>query len=178
MWRFFIIAMLVAVVGVLAGCTRGGHDEDGGSRGGSRPPKSTLSVGEQTVTGVLGTFCWQSDGVGLCVDAAGPAVPDEEKTLTVPERGSVVVFDYGGRSLNSAGAAAYPLRRGEQVGEEAKTLRTLRHGEQAEILAELPTGEYVVDVFVTMPEGDASYNFRVAVEGDASELPDSGGPEY
>ena len=144
---------------------------------GARPPKSTLSYGTKTVTGVLGTFCWQSDTVGTCLDAAGVPVPDETKTLSVPA-GAVMVFDYGGRSLNAMRAAAYPLRREEQVGEEARTLRRLRNTERTEILAELTAGEYVVEVFVRVPEGDASYYFRIAWEEDERRLPDFGCPGY
>jgi hypothetical protein len=33
-----------------------------------------------------------------------------------------------------------------------------------QITAELPAGKFVVDVFATMPEGDASYGFLIAVE--------------
>ena len=195
MKRFWIITAMAAVGTFLVGC--GGqageapsehsardhtttHKEPSGS---TKPPQSTLSFGDRIVTGVLGSFCWrrttgeEGEGVSGCFDAAGVPVPDEAKTLNVPT-GSVMVFDYGGKSLNSAGAAAYPLRRGEQVGEEAKTLRTLRRGERTEILAGLSAGEYVVDVFVTVPEGDASYYFRVAVEEDKRKLPDSGGPGY
>lgn len=70
-----------------------------------------------------------------------------------------------------------PPRR-NQVGAEAKFLQTLRRGERTEIPAELSAGEYVLDVFVTVPEGDASYFFRVAVEVGADELPNSGGRGY
>jgi hypothetical protein len=189
MKRFWIIAAMTAVGTFLVGC--GGQAGEGPSEhrardhttmhkdpsGSTKPPQSTLSFEDQAVTGVLGSFCWQSGTVGGCFDAASVPVPDEEKTLSVPA-GSVMVFDYGGKSLNSAGAAAYPLGRGEQVGEEARTLRTLRRGERTEILAGVSAGEYVVDVFVTVSEGDASYYFRVAVEEDERKLPDPGGPGY
>jgi hypothetical protein len=89
-----------------------------------------------------------------------------------------MVFDYGGRRLTSVGAGAYNLQEVRRVGSEASKLRTLRQGDRTEIPAELRPGVYVVDVLVTVPEGDASYSFRVAVEGDASELPDSGDPDY
>lgn len=43
------------------------------------------------------------------------------------------------------------------------------------IPADLPVGEHVVSVFVTVPEGDASYYFRVAVRDD---FPSPAGPFY
>jgi hypothetical protein len=46
-------------------------------------------------------------------------------------------------------------------------LRIHREGDRVAIPAELRSGEYVVEVLVRVAEGDASYYFRVAVEGDA-----------
>ena len=40
----------------------------------------------------------------------------------------------------------------------------LQTGNQVRITVGLPVGRYVVDVFATMPLGDASYGFLVAVE--------------
>jgi hypothetical protein len=39
-----------------------------------------------------------------------------------------------------------------------------RSENRAKITAVLPAGRYVVDVFATMPGGDASYGFLIAVE--------------
>ena len=47
----------------------------------SRSPESTLSYGEETVSGELGTYCWSSGG-GASVDAVGVLV--NEEALTVP----------------------------------------------------------------------------------------------
>jgi hypothetical protein len=147
-----------------------------------KPPDSTLSFGDQTVIGTLGSFCW----TGGCGDAR-TLVPPKREALTV-SAGSVMVFDFGGsRRLASIGAVAYPLGRGNEVrkhhslrflepGEGRRLLATedlkiLREGDRAEIPAELPKGEYVVQVHIRLPggEGDAVYYFRVAMEGDAGE---------
>jgi hypothetical protein len=203
MVRIWIIAVMATVVVVLAGCTGGGHDEDGGYRGdtttypepthrttttseapsGSRPSKSTLSFGGRTMTGLLGTYCWtrttgeESESVSQCVDAASVPAPDEGKTLRVPA-GSLMIFDYGGNGYpQSVGAGAWPVVQ-EKVSREAEHLQTRRSGDQTEIPAALPAGEYVVDVFVTVAEGDASYSFRDAVEGEAGKRFDAGDPEY
>jgi len=37
-------------------------------------------------------------------------------------------------------------------------------GNQARITVGLPVGRYLVDVFATMPKGEASYGFLLAVE--------------
>jgi hypothetical protein len=49
---------------------------------GSRSPESTLSYGEEIVSGELGTYCWSSGGGGASVDAVGVLV--NEEALTVP----------------------------------------------------------------------------------------------
>lgn len=144
---------------------------------GARPPESTLSYKGEVVAGALGTYCWTSASVSQCVDAVGVAVRDE--TLTVPA-GSTLTFAYGGNRLDSLGVAAHRVGRGNHLeriddggvlvldeggsGGEAIRLTTRRSGNRARITAELPAGEYVLDAFVTAPQGDASYGFRVVVE--------------
>ena len=90
-------------------------------------------------------------------------IPPEEKTLAVPAD-ATLRFDYGGeRQPDSVEAGAYPLVRGK-TGEEAERLEVRRSGSGVRMPAELPAGSYVIDVFVYVPEGDASYYFRVLVE--------------
>jgi hypothetical protein len=158
-------------------------------------PDSTLTLGNRSVSGVLGSYCWTSPSGATCADAAGIPVPPEEQALAVPS-GSVMVFDFGGsRRPTSVKAVAYPLGRGNELsgrrrggflvpGEGRSALATedlgiLRKGDRTEIPAELPTAEYVVGLFVRVPGGnDATYYFRVAVEGKAGKLPEHGDPEY
>jgi hypothetical protein len=94
--------------------------------------------------------------------------------LTVPV-GSTMTFAYGGRKLDSADVAAYrigPRNQPEEMGRsillipagKGTELPARQSGNQAQITAELPVDRYVVDVFVTMPQGDASYGFLIAVE--------------
>ena len=67
----------------------------------TKPPDSTLILGKHTVTGVLGSYCWESasgatEAIARCADAAGILVPAEDEALIVPW-GWVLVFDVGGR---------------------------------------------------------------------------------
>ncbi|WP_176547354.1 hypothetical protein [Bacillus sp. AFS053548] len=39
---------------------------------GNKPPKTMVQVEDQTYDTKLGTYCWQSNGQGECVDTAGP----------------------------------------------------------------------------------------------------------
>ena len=151
---------------------------------GPKPPESTLTLGRRSETGVLGSYCWESvsgatEAVAVCADAAGIPVPREDEALTVP-RGWVLVFDYGGSARPaSVDAAAYPLGRGNKLRGppggrflsptedravlEAENLQVSRLGDRAQMPVELPEGEYVVEVSVRVPEGDAAYYFRVVV---------------
>jgi len=152
----------------------------------TKPPDGVLILGKHMVTGVLGSYCWESasgatETVSRCADAVGIPVPSEDKALTVP-RGWVLVFDYGERGWSaSVDVGAYPLdRQGKDSlsgshrgallvrGErrralEAKDLRVSRLGERVQIPVKLAAGEYVVEVSVQVPEGDAAYYFRVVV---------------
>jgi hypothetical protein len=136
--------------------------------GGSRPPDSTLSYGGETARGALGTYCWKSG----CVDSVGIVAFKDE--LRIPA-GATVTFAYGGRKLDSMGVAAYRIGPGnqpEQMGRKillipagkGTELPARLSGNRAQITPELPAGRYGVDVFATMPEGDASYGFLIAVE--------------
>jgi len=93
--------------------------------------------------------------------------------LTVPA-GSSVTFAYGGRALDSVDLAAYRIGRRNQpekisgnfvlmsAGKGAE-LRVNQTGNQVRITVGLPVGRYVVKVFATIPQGDASHGFLVAV---------------
>lgn len=128
------------------------------------------------MVGALGTHCWTSASVGQYVDAVGVAVRDE--ALTVPA-GSTLTFVYRGDRLDALGVTAYRVGRGNHLerigggvplldsresGRGMIQLTARRSGNRARVTAELPAGEYVLDAFVTVPQGDASYGFRVTVE--------------
>jgi hypothetical protein len=136
--------------------------------GGSRPPNSTLSYGGETARGALGTYCWKSG----CADSVGIVAYKDE--LRVPGD-ATVTFAYEGRKLDLIEVVAYRIgskNQPEQMGRKillipagkGTELPARRSGTRAQITAELPAGRFVVDVFATMPEGDASYGFLIAVE--------------
>ena len=141
----------------------------------TQPPTSTLSYGGRTVRGGLGTRCWAPEGV--CADASGTILGNG--TLTAPP-GATLTFAYGGDRIDTLGAVAYKVGRKKEGGGrivdggavfqpnyegEEKILKVRRTGTRAGIVADLPAGEYVIDVFATMPEGDVSYGFRLMVGG-------------
>ena len=190
--------MLMVVVGIaLTGCARdvgeAPTDPEAPNRataseapsGTTKPPDGVLILGKHMVTGVLGSYCWESASgptktVSRCADAAGIPVPPGDEALTVP-RGWVLVFDYGGRGWSaSVDVGAYPLdrekdllsgpdggapllRREGRSALEVKDLQASRLGERVQIPVKLAAGQYVVEASVRVPEGDAAYYFRVVV---------------
>ena len=136
------------------------------------PPGSTLSYGGETVEGGLGSYCWTWGGGGGCADAF--AIILGEETLEAPA-GATLSFAYGGKALDSLSVTAFRAgREGRGGGREdqflppswrkGEDLRVRRSGTRARIVADLPPGEYVLDVFARMPEGDASYGFRLILK--------------
>jgi hypothetical protein len=137
-----------------------------GEGGFPQPPDSTLSYGGQEVRGTLGSYCWSSGNSYGCADAVWPLIPSKQKTLTVPSD-SEMVFRYGGQSPpKTVEAGAYSLKKLQKTGtmRPDSTLKAHGSGVQRTIPAELPPGEYVLEVFVKEQQDDASYYFRIMVE--------------
>lgn len=133
-----------------------------------QPPDSTLSYGGREVKGMLGSYCWSSSNSAVCADTFF-IVPPDKKTLTVPS-GSEMMFRYGGQTPpKKVGAAASPLTKNGTSSaspdlNRSHSLKSHGSGVERTILAELPPGEYVVDVFIKVRQGDATYYFRILVE--------------
>jgi hypothetical protein len=135
------------------------------------PPDSTLSYGGREVEGTLGSYCWSSgassESMATCVDSIGPPIGGKQETLTVPT-GSEMVFRYGGQDpLKTVEAGTYSLNKLKKAGGVVRhdhSLKAHGSGVQRTIPAELPPGEYVLDVFVKVQQDDATYYFRIVVE--------------
>lgn len=57
---------IVLILIILSGCS----SNDGMK--GDKPPKTMIEIQEQTYEMKLGTYCWQSNNKGICVDTGGP----------------------------------------------------------------------------------------------------------
>ena len=79
------------------------------------------------------------------MDVGAYPLERERDSLSDPDRGAPLVRSEGRSTL------------------EAKDLRASRLGERVQIQVKLAAGEYVVEVSVRAPEGDAAYYFRVVV---------------
>jgi hypothetical protein len=136
------------------------------------PPDSTLSFDGREVKGMLGSYCWSSttlsgNSVSGCADSIWPLIPSKRKTLTMPPD-SEMVFRYGGQNPpKTVEARAYSLKKLQEKEATMRPDRSLEaqgSGVQRTIPAKLPPGEYVLEVFVKVQQGDASYYFRILVE--------------
>jgi len=85
--------------------------------------------------------------------------------------GSEMVFRYGGqrapKTVGHIHASALGKKGASTASADPNLSRRIKaHGSGVErtIPAELSPGEYVVDIFVIEPQGDAVYYFRVMVE--------------
>lgn len=158
---------------------------------GERPPESTLGFDGRSVSSageILGV--WEpeellagSSGGSARNRTDGTELPLSDGGLLTVTGGSALTFIYGGRQdpANFFDALAFEVERGELFyGEGTLSLRqeagdflptVLRVGQadtsnhkRVKVVANLPPGVYVVSVAASVPEGDARYNFRVAVE--------------
>src|SRR5829696_2796649 len=132
-----------------------------GAGGLKRPPESTLSYGGQEVKGQLGSYSWSSGRSVVYSDSTGPPVRSKQKTLTVPS-GSEMVFRYGGQNPpKTVEAGAYSLNKLKNPNPKGGVYRydhklnTQGSGVQRTIPAEMPPGEYVLDVSVKEQQGGA-----------------------
>jgi Bacterial Ig-like domain (group 3) len=141
------------------------------------PPDSTLSYGGREVrVSVSASYCWSSAEGSFCADGVS-TIPPRKQTLHVPS-GSKMVFRYEApRPPKKVSVSAASFDEGLFMGEPAGSHRSLKaYGSGVEkkvkwqtsfvwtIPAELPPGEYGVYVYVTDPQGDPHYVFRVMVE--------------
>jgi hypothetical protein len=124
-----------------------------------QPPGSKLSYGGETLEGGLGATVgsWEREGAA---DAFATILGEE--ALEAPA-GATLSFAYRGKALDSLSVTAF--RAGREVGgggredeflppswrKGAEDLRVRRSGTRARIVADLPPGEYVLDVFARMP---------------------------
>lgn len=69
----------------LIGCSSNGME-------GEKPPKSIIQIGKQTYETKLGSYCWNSNGQGTCVDTVGPVELLKGKKPIEVRPGEVVIF--------------------------------------------------------------------------------------
>jgi hypothetical protein len=119
------------------------------------------------VTGAKGSYCWGTTGQTVCTDAAGfsldspqisvaqagqtltftlsPTTPFESLTADYVDNGTTIVLGRAGSSFDpDMGGSPPPMTTEAQFPAP-------------------PSGDWVLEVFVTFPNGDASYGWHANV---------------
>lgn len=79
--------------------------------------------------------------------------------------GAKMAFDYSGKLVNKIEVAAYPVQNGKiEYPDGKRRLSEVKAQSKTVIPVKLPPGEYFLDVFVQVPQGDATYYFGVVVQ--------------
>lgn len=137
------------------------------------PPVSTLTSDGRTVEGEFGTYCWspgrrdEDENALWCWDEQeNDGIPGEDKSLTV-SAGSVLAFNFGGEvKPDHTIAGAAPMAYGKLTGRAATDLR-IADGGRIRLPEDMRAGEYAMGVFVSGPQGEAEYSYRIDVEREA-----------
>jgi hypothetical protein len=167
--RSATLEMVIVLVLVLAGCATGesgtgpsvAEDETTsydpqketttleGESDPKKPPPSTLSYGRREVKGTLGSYCWESGGTGMCADSIF-LVPTRKRALVVSSD-SELVFRYGGESPPETVVTTAILldKKGDVKQRSHHGLKANGSGVEWTIPVGVPSGEYVLDVFIT-----------------------------
>lgn len=153
-------------------------------------PEALLSSDRREAVGLEGTFCWAPDRTADCVEDAGVPVPRNLDSVIVETGGvlDVTFFtasrgEFRKRNPKLTGAVVYPLKQASKttaapggagyllpdgpnrrLHEEELSLR----GENGEIVANAPAGDYVLQISTRSPEGaetwrTTDYHFRLRV---------------
>ncbi|MEP7158744.1 MAG: hypothetical protein ABI797_04910 [Chloroflexota bacterium] len=131
-----------------------------------RPPDGVLAVASNRMAGWLGTYCWNS----RCLDA--PELPDKIglPSLIAPA-GAELTFNLGDGSDFyewSASYFGYPDGSPTELGSggafyDPYTSATPPAPLDSASFAAPPIGDWVIGLFVSFNEGDASYSWLVSV---------------
>lgn len=80
----WLVAFLLLTLLSLIGCSNG--------MSGEKPPKAMIEIGNKKVETTLGTYCWQDDGTGSCVDTVGPVELLKGKSPVKVKPGEDITF--------------------------------------------------------------------------------------
>ncbi len=150
-------------------------DEPGTPTGEIVPPAAELMAASGAQVAEIGTYCWTEGAQGLCADFAGLPVPS---TALVVAQGEAVTMRVPGIShianvhLEIYDHAAAEPSNDHQIiyypPPESTSVPVSDDGTTVTMVADLPSGEYVVSLFVTFPQDTASVPTPNAVTSSAS----------
>jgi hypothetical protein len=136
------IVLLAALLA--AGCGGSRHARPGA------PPGFLLISDAGRQEAARGSFCQQSDSMGLCGDT-GPPIPSR---TTIVHRGDTIRFELVGATMRGAGGG--PSATIESLPCRRKVRFLHLDPRHATWMVDVPRGDYVVDLFSAYEHGDAS----------------------
>ncbi|OZU87115.1 hypothetical protein CIL03_18180 [Virgibacillus indicus] len=86
--RGITVIIIWLAVFILVGCNEEAEDV----LSGDRPPDAYIDIDNEKYPAKLGSYCWQLDGKGECVDMAGPVELLKGKEPVEVEAGETVTF--------------------------------------------------------------------------------------
>lgn len=155
MYKWLVILLFVAGI-IISGCSNNGLS-------GERPPEAKIEVGNNTYETTLGTYCWEGNNQGICVDSAGPQVvlEGEEPIKVNPSETITFVMDYQPKPDET---------HVTQISDNNKEVEI--HVEDNQFAAPMEKGVYYYSYGVwwrvngeeSATKGDAFYYFVIEVE--------------
>ncbi len=150
---------------------------NGGSGGAAQPPDLVASSVAGRVPVATGTYCWASDGMGICADAMGVM------TGVIPLRvapGAAITIQ-GGLAWDSVEeltasvwtASDEPLFEGPswiawRPEEDVRSVAIRIEADGLSLAAPAQQGRFVLSLSVNVPQGDVMYGLLLDVEGQES----------
>lgn len=82
---------VILLIFTLVGCSNSGMGS-----GDPKPPNASIKIGDKTYETKLGTYCWNKNGKGICVDSAGPVemLKDQKPIVVKPGDKIKFIMDY------------------------------------------------------------------------------------
>lgn len=83
--------LLLLVINVV-GCSNHSNNSNNNGMTGNKPPKTKIDVGNKSYETILGTYCWNHEGKGECVDTAEPVELLKDQTPISVHPGEKITF--------------------------------------------------------------------------------------
>ncbi|MGP4082826.1 hypothetical protein ACTWQL_23400 [Pseudalkalibacillus sp. R45] len=118
-----------------------------------RPPEAVVLIGEKEIPHKKGSFCWQSNGQGVCADTAGAeALTSDTKPTSVP-KDSLIKINY---EEEPSGIHVVYLKDGTEYK---------RFSDKFDFKMPSEPGNYVIEVLARWRDrGDQFIAFKVKVD--------------
>jgi hypothetical protein len=161
----FTIMFILLLASFISGCNsiNSNTTKEGDILSGEKPPNAYIEINNKRFETTLGTYCWSSEGKGICVDKAGPVELLEEKKPIQVSTGVNIKF---GMDFNPKPNQIHVI----QISNSGKSAEVVVHNYQFTAPAEKGVYYYSYGVWWMdekedhLSHGDASYAFALEVK--------------